>query len=889
MRTIKLIIASTIILSVLNSCKKERSGNNLSVLNVDSTLHLAKSVSINDFPRVKQNFISLLEATYSSQNTVFFLKILNAYVSSAMRLNKESELIISLNELLDTIDLPYYRSALFTALSNVYYNLGDTEIAVEYDLKALDEATLLGDSLRIVYCLNNLAVDYFFEGYVSKANNVLDKAYKTAVRLKDSTLIAITTSNKGLILMGEGKFEESLRLLEFSKRLSKKIGDWPGLTYCNFYIGSCYFEKKNFKLASIYFDSVNETSANFLFKKDKLDYFLKKTRTELLLKRNDFAHSTFEKYLALKDTIQSNSKTKELQRIKLDQYYKKENEKRNLKYIGVGSVLIIIIVILGIGYFFTVKTRLLQKKSFAELNNLKSRFFANISHEFRTPLTLLLGPLEKGLRNASSKEEKDELSMMHRNASRLLILVNQLLDLSRLEAGTLKLRCVHQELNSFIQSIASQFSSMADSKGIHFEVKANEPILLFFDSDKLEKIITNLLSNAFKFTNSGGSIILNIKQHAATDQFRNGFGEITVNDNGKGIEEEHLTRIFDRFYQVDTSNTRSYEGSGIGLALTKELVDLHHGTISVISKPGSGSSFILQLPMGKDHLKEDEIDSTNTYIQSHAVTSHNNDLCELEITGKNDSFPKILLVEDNADLRYYLRSNLIEYYHVVEAADGEKGVTMAINEIPDLIISDLMMPKVDGLQLCEKLKANEKTSHIPIILLTAKADIETKLSGLKIGADDYMAKPFDARELGIRVNNLIEGRKKLQHKFSQRLSLSASEIAVDSMEDRFIRKVQNTIESHISDATFSVEILADEAAMSSVQLYRKLKALTGYTPNELIRNIRLERGASLLRQHAGGVSEVAYQVGFNNLSYFAKVFKDKYGVTPSEYSGSRDE
>jgi signal transduction histidine kinase/DNA-binding response OmpR family regulator/ligand-binding sensor domain-containing protein len=533
------------------------------------------------------------------------------------------------------------------------------------------------------------------------------------------------------------------------------------------------------------------------------------------------------------------------------------------------------------------KLKEIEAEKYQELDTMKSRFFANISHEFRTPLTLLLGPIQKRLMAAKESNDKAELGIMQRNASRLLTLVNQLLDLSRLEAGTVRLQCTNSSLNSFVNSIASQFSSMADSKQIDFEITANQNINLYFDADKLEKIITNLLSNAFKFTPTGGSITLTLHQHKPTENFKNGFAEIAVWDTGKGIEPEHLSKVFDRFYQTDTSSTREYEGSGIGLALTKELVDLHKGLIAVTSVTGQGSCFSVKLPLGSAHLKANEI-VERTEEARQIIMIPDNHVTGHESSGptENSSLPKVLILEDNADLRFYLRSNFSETCSIIEASDGEQGLAMALDEIPDLIISDLMMPKMDGLQLCEKVKTNEKTSHIPIILLTAKADIETKLQGLHIGADDYIAKPFDARELQARMHNLIEGRKKLQQKFSQHLSMSASDIKIESIEGRFLKKVKNTIEQYIADTTFSVEILADEVAMSSVQVYRKLKALTGHTPNELIRNIRLERAASLLSQHAGNVSDVAYQVGFNNLSYFAKCFKEKFGVSPSEFLNS---
>ncbi len=563
---------------------------------------------------------------------------------------------------------------------------------------------------------------------------------------------------------------------------------------------------------------------------------------------------------------------------------------RIIEYL-IAGILLLALVIIGIvvnQYRLVRRSKREQERIFLELDTLKSHFFANISHEFRTPLTLLLGPLEKRLSHATEANDKKELTIMHRNATRLLTLVNQLLDLSRLEAGTLKLKGHSQSLPEFISFIASQFSSMADSKSITFKLQIDEPVALFFDPDKLEKIITNLLSNAFKFTPSGGHITLTLTPHGPTQRFKNGYAEITVADSGSGIEAQHLGKIFDRFYQADTSTKRIYEGSGIGLALTQELVKLHEGSITVTSTPRKGSCFTVQLPLGTDHLNASDMVYTEAKVYPTSLTSEPVEVMEHEHETEESSHPRVLIVEDNADLRFYLHNSLKEFYDIHEGADGEQGLIAALEIIPDLIISDLMMPKMDGLHLCEKLKSNEKTSHIPIILLTAKVDIETKLEGLHTGADDYMAKPFDARELQARIHNLIESRSKLQLKFSQQFNPSASEIKVESMENRFLKKVKNTIEAHMGDSTFGVESLAKEVAMSTVQLYRKLKALTGYTPNELIRNMRIDRAASLLRQHAGNVSEVAFDVGFNNLSYFAKCFKEKFNMLPSEFFNARD-
>ncbi len=529
-----------------------------------------------------------------------------------------------------------------------------------------------------------------------------------------------------------------------------------------------------------------------------------------------------------------------------------------------------------------LKYKELEARQIREVNNLKSRFFANISHEFRTPLTLILGPIEKKLKETTTENERAELQLVHRNATRLLNLVNQLLELSKLEAGSMKLACRPGNISQFISAVASQFQSMAASKNITFTCTQPEEIQCYYDHDKLEKIVFNLLSNAFKFTPENGSITVSLFTGHADYLFPDGYAQLDVADTGTGIAQEHLQKIFDRFYQIDSSVTREFEGSGIGLALTKELVELHHGTIEVASQPGTGTTFTVRLPLGHSIYRPDEITETIISSAEPSPLLKSQPIPE-QIETEDISQPKILVIEDNEDLRHFIRENLKSHYQVLLAQDGLEGLSIAQQEIPDLIISDLMMPKVDGLQVVKQLKQDERTSHIPIILLTAKADQQTKLAGLETGADDYIAKPFDLAELQVRVTNLIENRKKLQQKFAGRLTIKPSEIEVQSVDDRFIQKVIQAIEAHIDDSSFGIEVLAHEVGMSTAQLYRKIKGLTNYKPVDLIRHIRLERAASLLKQQAGNVAEIAYQVGFNNLSYFAKCFKEKFGVTPSEF------
>jgi signal transduction histidine kinase/CheY-like chemotaxis protein/AraC-like DNA-binding protein len=525
-----------------------------------------------------------------------------------------------------------------------------------------------------------------------------------------------------------------------------------------------------------------------------------------------------------------------------------------------------------------VKLKEIEAEKYQELNTLKSRIFTNISHEFRTPLTLILTPLQKRLELATTTEDKVELTLMQRNAQRLLTLVNQLLDLSRLEAGTLKLKCTNEDLIIITQRIASQFLSMATSKNIQFEVDAESSIYLTCDVEKFENILTNLLSNAFKFTPSVGSILIYIRKKDSSTKFPFGFVEIQVYDSGPGIKKEHQDKIFNRFYQVDDSTTREFEGSGIGLALTKELIELHGGTIEVTSEYGKGTTFIIRLPLGQS--RETQKTTQPEVIHLNHSQPEPDIYFNEEVTAES-----ILIIEDNSDLRLYLKNELKSSYTILEGSNGEEGFTLAIEKIPTLIISDLMMPKRDGLQLCEMIKTDARTSHIPFILLTAKSDIKVKLEGLTLGADDYVAKPFNMQELQVRIKNLIENRKRLQQKYGNQLSLRPTEIQVESMDDRFIKTAMEVVERHIADTSFGVEQFAEEVALSQAQLYRKLKAITNFTPNEFIRHMRLERAADLLKKHAGNVADVSYQVGFNNLSYFAKCFKEKFGVPPSQFTG----
>ena len=520
-----------------------------------------------------------------------------------------------------------------------------------------------------------------------------------------------------------------------------------------------------------------------------------------------------------------------------------------------------------------------QAEKLQELDSLKSNFFANISHELRTPLTLILGPLDLLLKRPVDEYAQTQYDIMKRNARRLLRLVNQLLDFSKLEAGRMKLQAAETDLVPFVKRIVASFMSMAERKHISLNFRAQERVLLcYIDVEKFEKILNNVLSNAFKFTSSGGRVDVSLK--SANDKHI----ELNVTDTGVGIPSDQMDKIFDRFYQVDGSQTRKQEGTGIGLALTKELIELHGGTISVTSQFGNGTAFTLRLPKGAEHLSANEI--VKEPINESIFEPIEIDLdASPQAQGASNGAkkPLVLVVEDNRDVRQYIRDFLADAYHIREAENGRAGFDLAVDKLPDVIISDVMMPEMDGYELCRTLKTNACTSHIPVILLTARAAEADKLAGLEIGADDYIIKPFSATEVRVRVKNLIEQRRRLRQAFSKKLDVAPSEITVTSMDQQFLKRAIDYVEAHMGEAAFSIEHMAYDIGVSRMHLHRKLKALTDLTPSQFVLILRLKRAAQLLSQHAGTVTEIAYDVGFQNPSYFSACFRKQFGVAPSEY------
>ena len=526
----------------------------------------------------------------------------------------------------------------------------------------------------------------------------------------------------------------------------------------------------------------------------------------------------------------------------------------------------------------------LETEKLHELDRIKTNFFNNLSHEFRTPLTLIIGPLEEIINQKKYNEQ--QLNLIYKNANRLLKLINQLLDLSSLDANGMKLNLEKVDIITFVKGISASFQSLAEIKNIKivFESQMDE-LITVFDKDKLEKIISNLLINAIKFTGNENKfrkdscIIISVQSEKNENKEYDIFN-IIIEDSGMGIPPDKIRNIFDRFFTGDKNNVVEMPtGTGIGLSLVKELVELHHGTISVESESNKGTKFKIEFPV-------DEIFYKNIGLNIYSESSNDieSDLMENKdnIFIKNDS-RLILIVEDNDDIRKFIKNNIGQSSRILEASNGKDAFEQAVKYIPDLVLSDVLMNEMSGTELCVKLKSDERTNHIPVVLLTSQAETELKIKGIETGADDYITKPFSIAELKARINNLIAQRKNLRKKYKREFIFDSKDSSADSMDEKFLKKIFQIIEAHISDSEFSVEKFANEMALSRMQLHRKLHALTDQSANEVIRTYRLKRASKLLIKKAGNISEVGYEVGFNNPSYFASSFKNLFGCSPSEY------
>lgn len=530
-----------------------------------------------------------------------------------------------------------------------------------------------------------------------------------------------------------------------------------------------------------------------------------------------------------------------------------------------------------------------------ELNHLKLQFFTNISHELRTPLTLIVSPLEQLLRErAADRPLTASLARMYQNAGRLLGMINQLLDFRKTEAGLMKVRAERTNLVFFVREIVLAFKPLAEEHRIDLRFNPeHEEIIAWVDRDQMEKAVSNLLSNALKFTPDGGKVQVSLYEHKSEDAVA-----LRVDDTGPGIPAGQLEKIFDPFHQGDHPPRHGlFGGTGIGLSLVKSIAEQHSGSVSAESRDG-GATFLLLLPGGTDHFQPDQIvenadagalvsDIAAQMLFAETAPDATAGIPAATSTVRKNGAgrPRLLIVDDHTDIRAYLRENLAAEYDILEAADGSEALEIALREAPDLVLSDVAMPHMDGIELCRRLKSDLNTSHIPVILLTARSALMYRIDGLETGADDYMTKPFNMQLLCVRIRNLLRIRENLRARFGRTVELTPSAVTVNSLDEDFLRRLIGAVEQHIDESEFSVDDLAHALAMSRIQLYRKIKALTGETPNNVVRGIRLKRAAQLLATGQFNVSEVAYKVGFTDLKYFRERFREQFGVNPGEYEG----
>lgn len=810
----------------------------------------------------------------------------------------------------------------------------DYSDAMEHFLLALRIYEASENRLQIAYVYNDIAFCYYDLDQPEKLVESLNSALVIFEEIEDEKGIADVTNNLGVSNDLLGRFDSAVVYYERSLKMNLKIGAKEEAANCRLNLAAVYTVQEKYEEAiklieqarAYYVESDNSYAQIIVFielanlssaKGDfssainyaEQAYEAAKTYGSVHKEMNISSHlinyysklndgsnayKYFKIYDDLKDSIFNENSAKLLteaetryetelkeQQIEvLNQTNKQEKFRRNAFAALSALILIVGLLLINRKRNEAMKNRLLYDKG-QEVERMKSSFFANMTHEFRTPLTLILGPIELLKEKITSKEERKQLDVMEKNASRLLDLINQLLDLSKLESGKMNLQEEPLDIVLLIKRISGLFESAAEIKKIKLTVESSlENSLCQMDADKIEKVFVNLISNALKYTPVEGSILISIKNTPSQDI------QIQIKDNGQGIQTSDLEHIFDQYFQSDKAADYEYSGTGIGLSLSKELVELHGGSITVSSTMGKGTEFTLIFPheiysgapisVNGGSLKQ----RLNRRIQTSESVAVSN--ASADAIKKSDEVPLVLLVEDNQEVRDYVKDVVSADYRIVTAEDGQQGYEKALQLIPDLIISDVMMPGMNGLELCEKLKSDEKTNHIPILLLTARAAVEDRIEGLEHKADAYLAKPFVPKELQVRISNLIENRLKVSEKYSREIVLQPGVVSVESVDDLFLEKLKTFIEKNLDNEMLGVDDLAGELHMSRSQLHRKMKALTNLPPNEFIRSYRLVRAMELIKSNAGSTAEIAFNVGFNSPSYFTRCFREYYGFPPSE-------
>jgi signal transduction histidine kinase/AraC-like DNA-binding protein len=776
-------------------------------------------------------------------------------------------------------------------MAQVYREMGDYENARKYIDRFYQYYRQREDGRRLVIALSSYST--LFEK-LEMTDSVLfysEKALQVAIAYEETDYINILYTNLAAAYFYNQRYEQALATSQKAREFALEQQDLASLYYSHFTTASTYEALGQIDSSLQHFQLALEAIQEYGELKEEAE-----TTEKIALqyeKLGDFrqAFSFLKRAKGLHDSLLSKKYDRQASELKI-QYetqqtqtelaqqallLEKERSRQNvLLFAGITTLLIVLIVLIVLRNRQKTTEQALQNqrleaRKLKELNQLKSDFFTNISHELRTPLSLILAPLRDMQQESFQGDEQAYLEMMSRNGERLLTLVNQLLDLSQLELGQMQLNNKIADITAYLHGLVATFSGLAHNQQVKLVSSLeNEAVLVAFDADKLEKIITNLLLNAIKFTPAGGTVEFACETQPSEQTVQL---HLRIADTGPGIPAEEMPYIFQRFYSRPHGEGQK-DGIGIGLALAKELVELFGGEIKVESKLGEGSTFFLRL----------DFERAVAETSSPPMASLDEGTM-LSRSATKEAPDLVMVVEDHADMRKYLVDKLRGAYRVLEASDGKEAVSLAHQHIPDLIISDWMLPGLAGDELVRELKNSLATSHIPIIMLTAKSAQEDRLTGLSAGVEAYLTKPFDAQELMLRVENILAQRKQLQEKFTRQTRAGNISLTIDelgSQDEHFLKKLITIIETNLANDSFSIPDMSREIGISRSQLARKLKALTGQTPSGFLKLIRLQHAHQLLSQNAGNISEIALKVGMPNLSYFSRSFREKYGYPPSE-------
>ncbi len=789
-------------------------------------------------------------------------------------------------------NMAYRQGIALHNIANLYLDvIKDNDQALEYMLKAREAYERKADNAEQLDASDYTFGKIYLElGDLSKADSLLQSAVNGYLNRGHMRKVAEISMTYGLVKEQLNQIAEAGLLYEQAEKIYLESNDMAGSVNISSRLARFYSDLGDYDQSISYYKRALEYNIGDI---QRSEILRKLAGTYRMAGSATVAYDTLMSYVELSDSVniqklsadlqemearyQSSLKEKEIVDLKLKQ---SQQSARNQQFIYGGIALLSLLSGFSFMFYYRAKQRTQTNEKLKELDHLKSRLFADISHELRTPISLIRGPVEVLLKAKNiSGDVRDQLSMVKRNADRLNHLASSVNDLTQLEDGKLNLSIRNADLLSHLKFLVASFESTAISRGLRLIANLDQSCasISFYDPNCIETIVTNLLSNAFKFTREGQVLV--------EASIKNQWAHITVSDTGIGISEKNAEKVFDRYFKIEKDGNNP-EGIGIGLALSHSLTRLHKGELSVISKENEGSTFGLKFPVDKSFYQGLEIIEDEFFepqIEKPSLVHPEGPDQTMSVIVDESS---ILIVEDNVDMRKYLDRLFDSEYRIVSAPDGQKGIEAARKYIPDIIISDLMMPVMNGHEFLSEVKRDHKTSHIPFIMLTANHNEVEKLKGLKTGADDFITKPFSQEELRTRVENLIRSREMIREKYLESSFINPDLLSKNDADKQFWRNIQSVLKSHLGNSNFTINDFAQAMYMSRMQLHRKLKALTNLSASAFLRNQRLKTARNLLRTSQLSVSEIAYEVGFSSPFYFSTCFKEVYGVTPKAFAQS---